>query len=35
VTPGKAKGFSRSMLKAIINGLGDEVIALARANLRR
>ena len=30
----QAKGFSLFMLKAIINGRGDEVIELARTNLR-
>lgn len=31
----QAKGFSLFMLKAIINGRGDEVIELAQTNLRR
>lgn len=31
----QAKGFSLYMLKAIINGRGDEVLELARTNLRR
>jgi pyruvate dehydrogenase (quinone) len=31
----QAKGFSLYMLKAIINGRGDEVVELARTNLRR
>jgi pyruvate dehydrogenase (quinone) len=31
----QAKGFSPYMLKAIINGRGDEVIELAQTNLRR
>lgn len=31
----QAKGFSLYMLKAIINGRGDEVIELAQTNLRR
>ena len=31
----QAKGFSLYMLRAIINGRGDEVIELARTNLRR
>src|SRR5690348_12270078 len=31
----QAKGFSLFMLKAIINGRGDEVMELARTNLRR
>ncbi|QCP53231.1 ubiquinone-dependent pyruvate dehydrogenase [Trinickia violacea] len=31
----QAKGFSLYMLKAIINGRGDEVIELAKTNLRR
>lgn len=30
----QAKGFSLFMLKAIINGRGDEVVDLARTNLR-
>ena len=30
----QAKGFSLYMLKAIINGRGDEVVELARTNLR-
>ena len=29
----QAKGFSLFMLKAIMNGRGDEVIELARTNL--
>ncbi|CAH1660911.1 MULTISPECIES: ubiquinone-dependent pyruvate dehydrogenase [unclassified Chelatococcus] len=31
----QAKGFSLFLLKAIINGRGDEVLELARTNLRR
>jgi len=31
----QAKGFSLYMLKAIINGRGDEVIELTQTNLRR
>jgi pyruvate dehydrogenase (quinone) len=31
----QAKGFSLFLLKAIINGRGDEVIELAQTNLRR
>ena len=31
----QAKGFSLFLLRAIINGRGDEVIELARTNLRR
>jgi pyruvate dehydrogenase (quinone) len=30
----QAKGFSLYMLKAIINGRGDEVVELAKTNLR-
>jgi pyruvate dehydrogenase (quinone) len=30
----QARGFSLYMLKAIINGRGDEVMELARTNLR-
>ncbi|NTF59574.1 pyruvate dehydrogenase [Agrobacterium rhizogenes] len=30
----QAKGFSLCMLKAIINGRGDEVVELAKTNLR-
>ena len=29
-----AKGFSLYMLKAVLNGRGDEVVELARTNLR-
>ncbi|MBO1359992.1 hypothetical protein J2D73_09310 [Acetobacter sacchari] len=32
---GQHKGFSLYMLKAILNGRGDEVIQLARTNLLR
>lgn len=31
----QAKGFSLFLLKAILNGRGDEVVELARTNLRR
>ena len=31
----QAEGFSLFLLRAIINGRGDEVIDLARTNLRR
>jgi pyruvate dehydrogenase (quinone) len=31
----QAKGFSLYMLKAIINGRGDEIVELARTNLGR
>jgi glyoxylate carboligase len=31
----QAKGFSLFMLKAVISGRGDEVVELARTNLRR
>jgi pyruvate dehydrogenase (quinone) len=31
----QAKGFSLFLLKAIINGRGDEVIELAQTDLRR
>ena len=31
---GQAKGFSLYMLKAVLNGRGDEVVELARTNLR-
>jgi pyruvate dehydrogenase (quinone) len=30
-----AKGFSLDMVKAIMNGRADEVLDLARTNLRR
>jgi pyruvate dehydrogenase (quinone) len=35
VTAEMAKGFTLYMLKAILNGRGDEVVELARTNLRR
>jgi pyruvate dehydrogenase (quinone) len=35
VTLEMAKGFSLYMVKAIMNGRGDEVIDLARSNLWR
>lgn len=31
----QAKNFSLFMLKAVVNGRGDEVMELARTNLRR
>ncbi|VEA72852.1 Pyruvate dehydrogenase [ubiquinone] [Serratia rubidaea] len=31
----QAKGFSLYMLRAIINGRGDEVVELAKTNWRR
>ena len=30
----QAKGFSLYMLRAILNGRGDEIVELARTNLR-
>ena len=35
ITVEMAKGFSLYMVKAILSGRGDEVIDLARTNLRR
>ena len=35
VTVEMAKGFSLYMLKAILSGRGDEIVELARTNLRR
>ncbi len=35
VTTEMAKGFSLYMLKAVLNGRVDEVVGLARSNLRR
>jgi pyruvate dehydrogenase (quinone) len=35
VTVEMAKGFTLYMLKAILNGRGDEIVDLARSNLRR
>ena len=35
VTVEMAKGFTLYMLKAILNGRGDEIVELARTNLRR
>jgi pyruvate dehydrogenase (quinone) len=35
VTAEMAKGFTLYMLKAVLNGRGDEIIELARSNLRR
>jgi pyruvate dehydrogenase (quinone) len=35
ITYEQAKGFSLFMLKAVLNGRGDEVVDLARVNLLR
>jgi hypothetical protein len=35
VTVEMAKGFTLYMLQAVLNGRGDEIIELARTNLRR
>jgi pyruvate dehydrogenase (quinone) len=35
VTVEMAKGFTLYMLKAILSGRGDEIVELARTNLRR
>jgi pyruvate dehydrogenase (quinone) len=35
ITLEQAKGFSLFMLKAVLNGRGDEVIDLAKTNLFR
>jgi len=35
ITVEMAKGFSLYMVKAVLNGRADEVIDLARTNLRR
>jgi pyruvate dehydrogenase (quinone) len=35
ITLEQAKGFSLFMLKAVLNGRGDEVIDLAKVNLFR
>jgi pyruvate dehydrogenase (quinone) len=35
ITAEMAKGFSLYMLKAILGGRGDEIVDLARTNLRR
>jgi pyruvate dehydrogenase (quinone) len=35
VTVEMAKGFTLYMLKAVLNGRGDEIVDLARSNLRR
>ena len=35
VTAEMAKGFTLYMLKAVLNGRGDEIVELARSNLRR
>ena len=33
ITPEEAKGFSLWIVKALMNGRGDEVVDLARTNL--
>jgi pyruvate dehydrogenase (quinone) len=35
VTAEMAKGFTLYMLKAVMSGRGDEIVELARTNLRR
>jgi len=35
ITLDQAKGYSLFMLKAVLNGRGDEIIDLARVNLLR
>jgi pyruvate dehydrogenase (quinone) len=35
ITAEMAKGFTLYMLKAVMNGRGDEIVELARSNLRR
>jgi pyruvate dehydrogenase (quinone) len=35
ITYAQAKGFSLFMLKAALNGRGDEIVDLARVNLLR
>jgi pyruvate dehydrogenase (quinone) len=35
ITTEMAKGFTLYMLKAILSGRGDEIVELARTNLRR
>jgi len=35
ITLEQAKGFSLFMMKAVLNGRGDEIIDLARVNLLR
>ena len=35
ITPEEAKGFSLFMLRAVLSGRGDEIVALARINLFR
>jgi pyruvate dehydrogenase (quinone) len=35
VTVEMAKGFTLYMLKAVLNGRGDEIVELARSNLLR
>jgi pyruvate dehydrogenase (quinone) len=35
ITLEQAKGFSLFMLKAVLNGRGDEIIDLAKTNLFR
>ncbi len=35
VTAEMAKGFTLYMVKAVLNGRADEIVELARTNLRR
>lgn len=35
ITAEMAKGFTLYMLKAVMNGRGDEIVELARSNRRR
>jgi pyruvate dehydrogenase (quinone) len=35
ITAEMAKGFTVDMLKAVLNGRGDEIIGLVQSNLRR
>jgi pyruvate dehydrogenase (quinone) len=35
ITAEMAKGFTLYMMKAILSGRGDEIVDLARTNLRR
>ena len=35
ITAEMAKGFTLYMLKAVLSGRGDEIVELARTNLRR
>jgi pyruvate dehydrogenase (quinone) len=35
ITYEQAKGFSLFMMKAVLNGRGDEIVDLARVNLFR